>query len=57
MKVQNKYAERLENQSQAMVIDSVPVPVLKLAIEHTYKSFKKDFDTAPSKGYSAVNKG
>ena len=57
MKVQDKISERLEDQSQAMVIDSVPVPVVKLARERTYKAFRKDFDTAPSKGYSAVNKG
>jgi hypothetical protein len=57
MKVQDKISERLEDQSQAMVIDSVPVPVVKLARERTYKAFRKDFETAPSKGYSAVNKG
>ncbi len=49
--------KRLEHQSQAMVVDSIPVPVVKLARENTYKSFRKDFDTAPAKGYSAVNKG
>ena len=57
MKVQDKISERLENQSQAMVIDSVPIPVIKLAREKSYKAFRKDFDTAPAKGYSAVNKG
>lgn len=57
MKVQDKISERLEDQSQAMVIDSVPVPVVKMARERTYKAFRKDFETAPSKGYSAVNKG
>ena len=45
------------DQSQAMVIDSIPVPVVKLARERMYKSFRKDFDIAPAKGYSAVNKG
>jgi len=57
MKVQDKISERLEDQSQAMVIDSIPVPVVKLARERTYKSFRKNFETAPAKGYSAVNKG
>lgn len=57
MKVQDKISERLEDQSLAMVIDSVPVPVVKLAREGTYKAFRKDLETAPSKGYSAVNKG
>lgn len=57
MKVQDKISERLENQSQAMVIDSVPIPVIKLAREKSYKAFRKDFDTAPAKDYSAGNKG
>lgn len=57
MKVQDKISQRLEDQSQAMVIDSVPIPVVKMARERTYKVFRKDFETAPSKGYSAVNKG
>lgn len=57
MKVQDKISERLEDQSQTMVIDSVPIPVVKMARERTYRAFKKDFETAPSKGYSAVNKG
>jgi hypothetical protein len=57
MKVQDKISERLKDQSQAMVIDSIPVMVVKLARERMYKSFRKDFDTAPAKGYSAVNKG
>jgi hypothetical protein len=57
MKVQDKISEKLEDQSQAMVIDSVPVPVVKMARERTYKAFRKDFETAPSKGYSAVNRG
>jgi hypothetical protein len=57
MKVQDKISERLKDQSQAMVIDSIPVTVVKLARERMYKSFRKDFDTAPAKGYSAVNKG
>lgn len=56
MKVQDKISERMEDQSQAMIIDSVPVPVVKLARERSYKAFRKNFDTAPSKGYSAVNK-
>ena len=40
MKVQDKISERLEYQSQAMVIDSVPGPVVKLARERTYKAFR-----------------
>jgi len=45
------------DQSQAMVIDSIPVPVVKLARERMYGSFRKDFDTAPAKGVQCSNKG
>lgn len=39
------------------MIDSIPKPVIKMARERNYKAFRKDFETAPSKGYSAVNMG
>lgn len=55
--VQEKISARLEAESKAMVIDSIPVPVVKMAREKTYRAFKKSFDTAPAKGYSAINKG
>jgi len=55
-KVQELISPNLENLSRAMVVDSIPVPVIKLAREKTFKSFKENFDTAPAKGYSAVNK-
>ncbi len=57
VKIQDKVSSRLEDQSHVMVIDSIPVPVVKLAREKTYKAFRKSYDTAPAKGYSAVNKG
>lgn len=56
-KVQSKVSVKLENQSEVMVVDSIPVPVVKLAREKTYKAFRKNYETAPAKGYSAVNKG
>lgn len=57
VKVQLKVSSYLENESEAMVVDSVPIPVIKMAREKTFKAFKKNVETAPSKGYSAVNKG
>lgn len=57
VKIQDEVSKRLEDQSQAMVIDSIPVPVVKMARERTYKAFSKSFDTAPAKRYSAVNRG
>ena len=56
MKVQYKISDRLQELSQFMVFDSVPVPVVKLVSERTYRAIKKDFETAPAKSYSAVNR-
>jgi hypothetical protein len=56
IRVQDHVSHRLENLSQIMVIDSIPVPVVKMAREKSHKSFKESFETAPAKGYSAVNK-
>jgi hypothetical protein len=55
--VQEQVSSRLEGLSETMVVDSIPVPVIKMAREKSYKSFRKSFETAPAKGYSAVNKG
>lgn len=57
LRVQESVSGRLERLSQTMVIDSIPVPVVKMAREKTFKAFRKSFETAPAKGYSAVNKG
>ena len=56
-RLQQIISKKLDHKSQRLVIDSIPVPVIKMAREKTYKAFKKTFDTAPAKGYSAVNKG
>ncbi len=54
VKVQNKVSATLEDQSQTMVIASIPVPVVKMTRERIYKSFRKSFETALAKGYSSV---
>jgi hypothetical protein len=56
-KVQHKISDRLESFNQVMVVDSVPVPVVKMARERSYRASRKNFETAPTKGYSAVNRG
>lgn len=38
------------------VVDSMPIPVVKLVRETTRKSFSDDIENAPKKGYSATNK-
>ena len=57
LKIQDHVSSRLEQVSETMVVDSVPVPVVKLVREKTFRAFKKSFETAPAKGYSSVNKG
>ena len=56
-RVQELVSNKLEHTSNTMIIDSVPVPVVKLAREKSFRSFRSDYETAPAKGYSAVNKG
>jgi hypothetical protein len=56
LQLQDHISSKLENQSQTMIVDSIPVPVVKMAREKSFKAFKKSFETAPAKGWSAVNK-
>ena len=39
-----------------MIVNSIPVPVLKMAREKSFKVLRKSFETSPVKGWSAVNK-
>ena len=55
--VKDKIARLLKDQSEAIVIDSIPVPVVKLVRKKTHKAFRKNFDAAPAKGYTAINRG
>jgi hypothetical protein len=45
-----------QEQSDTMIVDSIPVPVVKPVREKTYTIMRQDFDTAPAKGYSSVNR-
>lgn len=49
-------AEVLNEGEDVFMVDSVPVPVCKLAREQQLKVCRHDFETAPDKGYSAVYK-
>src|ERR1700712_4327856 len=49
-RVQGLIAERLQHQSKALIVDSIPVPVIRMVRERRYKAFRKNFETAPSKG-------
>jgi len=49
-------AEQMNMGENVFVVDSIPVPVCKLAREKTSKICREDFETAPDKGWPAVNK-
>jgi hypothetical protein len=53
----NKAIARFINEGENYyLVDSIPIPVCKNAREKSSKVCKENFETAPNKGYSAVNK-
>lgn len=53
----NKSIAGFLNQGEGCyLVDSIPIPVCKNAREQRSKICKENFETAPNKGYSAVNK-
>lgn len=52
----NEHLAHLLNQGeQVYIIDSIPVPICKIAREKSSKVCRENFETAPDKGYSAVS--
>lgn len=51
-----KIAHKFNEFENVFILDSIPIPVVKLAREKRSKICKSNFETAPDKGYSAVNK-
>jgi hypothetical protein len=49
-------ANEMNLDEDVYLADSIPVPICKLAREKQVKICKEQFETAPDKGYSAVNK-
>lgn len=49
-------ADEMNLGENIFIVDSIPVPVCKIIREKSSKICKEDFETAPDKGYSAVNK-
>ena len=54
--VNRRLAKVLNEGEDVFMVDSVPVPVCKLAREQQLKVCRHDFETAPDKGYSTVYK-
>lgn len=54
--VNSRLAAKLNEGEDVFMVDSIPVPVCKLARERQLRACRHDFETAPDKGYSAVYK-
>ena len=50
-----KISSFLNEGENIYLVDSIPIPICKIARERSYKICKEDFETAPDKGYSAVS--
>lgn len=49
-------ADMMNEDENVFIIDSIPVPICKIAREKSSKICREKFETSPDKGYSAVNK-
>jgi hypothetical protein len=54
--VNERLAHKLNEGENVYIVDSMPVPVCKISREKRLKICKENYETAPDKGYSAVNK-
>jgi len=54
--VTEQLAAKLNEGENAFIVDSMPVPICKISRESRLKICKENYETAPDKGYSAVNK-
>jgi hypothetical protein len=54
--VTQRLSAQLNENENVFLVDSIPVPVAQLAREKQSKVCKQHFETAPDKGYSAVQK-
>jgi len=49
-------ADEMNKGENVFIVDSIPVPICKIVREKPAKICKENFETAPDKGWSAVNK-
>jgi hypothetical protein len=55
-KVNTALSSILNEGENAYIVDSMPIPICKNSRENRLKICQENFETAPDKGYSAVNK-
>ena len=53
--VNERLAKKMNEAENIFIVDSIPIPVCKIAREKRSKVCKEQFETAPDKGFSAVN--
>lgn len=51
-----RLAEQMNEGENVFIVDSIPIPICKIVREKSLKVCRENFETAPDKGYSAVNK-
>lgn len=51
-----RLAEQMNEGENVFIVDSIPIPICKIVREKSSKVCRENFETAPDKGYSAVNK-
>jgi len=56
LRINKSIADYLNEGEDTYIIDSVPVPVCQLSREKSSKICKENYETAPARGYSSVNK-
>ncbi len=54
--VTTRLAKKLTEEEDVFIVDSIPVPVCKIAREKRCKFGRESFEASPDKGYSAVSK-
>jgi hypothetical protein len=55
-KVTDQLAKKLVEEQDVFIVDSIPIPVCKIAREKRCKFGRESFESSPDKGYSAVSK-
>ena len=56
LELNKSIADKLNQDEDVYLVDSIPVPVCQIAREKSSKICKENFETSPDKGYSAVSK-
>jgi len=54
--ITNRLSKKLTEAEDVFIVDSIPIPVCKIAREKRCKFGRESFEVSPDKGYSAVSK-